>query len=76
MPTNLSNLYVLLHRPLHRTIRNHHRRKPVENLMSRPPECVKDGIVEGSCERLLSVGRDSICSDAFLGLRAKVTPAA
>ena len=68
------SLYVLLHRPLHGTVRNHHRCKPIQDLMPRPPECVEDGIVEGASERLLSVGRDGICCDAFLSLRAQIAP--
>lgn len=41
-----------------------------------PPECVEDGIVEGTCERLLSIGRNGICCDAFLSLRAQIAPSA
>jgi hypothetical protein len=66
--------YVLLHRPLHRSIRDHHRCEPIENLMPRPPECVEDSIVKGARERFLSVGREGICCDAFLSLRAQIAP--
>ena len=73
-PNTMSEFILPLDSPLHRTIRQHHRNSPIQDLSSRPSESVENrGLVRPS-KWLGAIVGDAVCYDSFLMKRTRIAP--